>query len=361
MKTALKRKIFGSDRWNRFKRFCVLVGILTLPFLSSCSKSDTQKRLTQKPTKTIVDRRQAKTKLPKIQCYDYKDKVLRVYVEDKPKRKGQELGSEYPLHFSKIGINKKGDSEPLAYFCTNNGHLFWVTADTVYIKKISFENQSFRVTHEFKEEHTYPDEHKDEYSKEHKGKYSKPRVISADILRSPDLHWRNIPVATLTDTGIFQVARYSPLAMARGKPDRAIVRLRHDNDIDVKNRWPAKGVAGGVVHVLSSKEFSVIPLGVKGEGEVRNFYYIALVKGEVFRSRNWVTATMTPWKRNPELHNIFKITKPVRWDEESGGDVVNFLFETKDAKVLQLFKMVTPDDETKKQLFLKTTASSDKY
>ena len=194
------------------------------------------------------------------------------------------------------------------------------------------ENDQLRVGKVLNASHIKPDE------------YAEPgvRVVSADIWRNPDESWENITVATLTNTGLFQAARYSLEALASGNPDRAIFDLT--GSLKKENQWPEKGVSGGIVRVLDNEMFVVIPLGKRGKGSVRSFYNIIFEgeRGEPFTERTMGIRMMQLWKNNPELKNIVDISSPVRYDRSLGGWVVNLTGENQRGKLFQMFPILTP-------------------
>jgi hypothetical protein len=264
----------------------------------------------------------------KMRCYDYGGKTLMVYVQNETN--GKELGKEVSLDFPQLGI--QDGEEPLAYFCTSSGHLFWVTNDSVYVRRISLEDDQLRVEKVLNASHIKPDE------------YAEPgvKVISADIWRNPGESWENITVATLTNTGLFQAARYSLEALASGNLDRAIFDLA--SRLKEENRWPEEGVSGGVVRVLDNEMFVAIPLGKRGQGSVRSFYNIIFEgeRGKPFTDRTMGISTMKLWKNNPELKNLIGISSSVRYDRSLGGWVVNLTGENQSGKLFQMLPLLTP-------------------
>lgn len=266
---------------------------------------------------------------PPMHCYDLDKGRLTVYVEDRAGRSKGELGSEMPMNAADLMI--KDSQDPLAFFCTSSGHLLWVTKDTVYVRKLSQDNGSLKASKVLDISHISPDE------------YAVPgvKVISADIWRNPDARWQEITVATLTNTGLFQAARYSLEGFVKNDQDRAIFDL--SRKLNPENRWP-KEVAGGVVRIIDSEKFVVIPIGEKGKGEVRNFYHIALAgkPGETFYSREMKIDTMKLWMTNPELKNILGLSSPVRYDRQLGGWVANLDGEKANGETFQMFPILTP-------------------
>lgn len=320
-----------TARPGRFRRFCVLVGILALSAFGNCSS----KKHELKKAKPAVTS-QVKKKQLKFRCYNYKDKELRVYVEGSTQTgKERQLGKEHQLHFSQLRIkDEKSNTKPLAYFCNHAGFLFWVTADAVYIKKLDIEKNRLEVSKEKEVRVTHPNE------------FTEPRnvKVKADIWHNPDEKWENIPVALISNTGFFHVARYSEKAVASGKLDRANIDLKTEEKLSEENRWLNNGVESGVVKVLSSREFSIIPLGVKGKGKVRIgkvlvFYYVKFEgkPGVSFLGMDRDIDTTLLKKRKQNLENIYAIYKPPRFDIEQGGWVVNLLGEDRKGKTIHLF------------------------
>jgi hypothetical protein len=321
-----KRRITNRKitRFNRFKRFCTLVGILATTAFGSCSsrKPDLSK------AKPVVTSKAPEKKL-RFRCYDYKDKKLRVYVEDRSiQRKGKELGSEHLLQFSQLRIDEN-TPKPLAYFCNHDGHLFWVTANSVYIKKLKMENNGLVVGREL------------DVKIRHSNEFTEPTKtrLNVDIWKNPNKRWEDIPVAIITNTGFFQVARFSENAIARGKLDRAVIDLKSAQELRIEDRWHNIGVEQGVVKVLSGNGFSIIPLGIRGVGKVGVFYYLKF-KGkpkDSFKDMKKFIETTLLYKRKTNLKNIFSISQPARFDGEQGGWVINLLGEDKNGKVIHLF------------------------
>lgn len=343
-----KRRIKDNKttRFNRFKRFCTLVGILATTTFGGCSsnKPDLSKG------KPAISSKEKKKQL-RFRCYDYKDKKLRVYIEDKSKQsRGKETGREEQIDFSSLGIkDKEKNLKPLAYFCNHNGYLFWVSTDTVYIKKIKVEKEKLIVSKVLEVNHLEPDE------------FVVPgvKVVSADIWKNPDANWEKIVVATLSQTGLFQASRYSLKSQINEEPERRIINLMYDNELENEDRWKDEGIAGATVSVLNDREFSAIPIGVKGKGNVQNIYYIVFTgkPGESLRLDKWDAEAIMLTDGNPNLINIFKITKPVRYEKSKGGWCVNLLGELgmkkngklirlkKKEKLIRLFPSLTPKKE----------------
>jgi len=333
------RQTFQNRRLSRFKRFAVLVGALTASVFFSCSSKTEIKDSKAAVTAPKPPTSQPIGKTVKMRCYDYGSGELRVYIENQTKdTPDEQLGFEKKLLFSELGIeNGKTNTEPLAYFCTHAGYLFWVTSDIVYIKRISIEENRLRVDKVLEIRHTEPDE------------YAVPgvKVVSADVWCNPKEHWEKITIATLTNTGLFQASQYSLKALVENKPERAIYNFKDENKLQPENRWPENGVSTGLVRVLDDVSFSVIPLGERGKGRVRNFYYIAFEgkQEESIRSRPLSVFTLRPWKKNPGLKNIFEMSKPIRYDKRLGGWVVNLTGEKQDGRILPLFPIVTPEEK----------------
>jgi len=308
-----------------FRKYVFLAGMMSASIFFSCQhKTDPRMQKKEAPTRT--------------RCYDYKEKKLRAYFEqDGGSGKNKELGTEHTIQFSKLGITDgRGGAEPLAYFCTHSGHLFWLTSDTIFIKKISRSNGRLEVSDVMRVRHTEPDE------------YTVPgvRVVSGDIEQNPDSDWEMIAVATLTNHGLFQAARYSRKAIVNNEPERTIYNFRYDNKLSEKDRWPEQGIASGIVRVVGREKFVVIPIGEMGKGNVRNFYFVEL-KGkqdDSFRSRDGTFYTMHLWEKNPDLKNVFGSSIP-RYDRSSGGWVANLEAETIDGKIRKLFPILTPDEK----------------
>ena len=308
-----------------FRKYVLLAGMMSASVLFSC----------QHKTDPIMHKKEAPAKM---RCYDYKEKKLRVYFEqDGGRGKNKELGSEDVIQFSKLRITDgREGAEPLAYFCNHSGQLFWLTSDTIFIKKISISNGKLEVSDVMRVRHTEPDE------------YAVPgvRVVSGDIEQNPDSDWEKIAVTTLTNNGLFQAARYSRAAMVNNEPERTIYNFRYDNKLSEKDRWPEKGIANGIVRVVGSEKFVVMPIGEKGKGNARNFYFVEL-KGErddSFRSRDGIFYTMHLWEKNPDLKNVISSTIP-RYDKSSGGWVANLEAETVDGKIRKLFPILTPEEK----------------
>ena len=317
----------------RFKRFVVLAGALASSIFCGCS-SNTDIRYNKVPASqpTVIQQKET----VKMRCYDYHNNKLNVYIENVAEsRPEKQLGSEKKLNFTELGIAYEKDNvKPLAYFCTHAGYLFWVTADAVYLRRITVSGDAFKVEKILDAKHVEPDEYA----------VAGVKVVSADVWQNPAEHWEKITVATLTNTGLFQAMRFSEKALINNNPERAIYNLVNDNLLELNERWPEKGVLSGIVRVLDYGRFSIIPLGIKGKGSVRNFYYIEL-KGkqdEIFRLMKADITTMQPWKRNPQLKNIFEVSKPIRYEKRLGGWVVNLTGEKRNGMILPLFPIVTP-------------------
>lgn len=306
------RDITKKPAKGRFKRWAVLAATLFVCAFPGC-----------KTTQPAVE-----TPSANVRCYDYQDKTLRVYTEDAVKESGREM----PLSFSKLGI--EGSEEPLAYFCTHSGHLFWVTDEHIFIRRISVEGGSLSVNKVLDARHIDPDE----YS------VSGTKIISADVWRNPDENYENITVATLSNSGLFQAARYSLIGLARNDTDRAIFDLRRK--LKRSNRWPQENVGRGSLRALDSKTFVAIPLGEKGNGDVTKFYHIVLSakEGERFMTGFVDTDAMRLERTNEGLKNIFEITSPIRYDRDLGGWVVNLMGEKADGSRVPMFPIVTPSN-----------------
>jgi hypothetical protein len=260
-----------------------------------------------------------------IRCYDYTNKTLHVHLS---KKGNLELGTTHKISLSNLGFK---DSNPLYYYCTRSGHLFWLTPTKIHVRRITRDNEGFSTREVISAVHTKPDEYKD----------PEVKIIDGHIGGDPTENWQKIRIATLSNTGIFQVTTLSLNSLAKDKPNRAIFNFMNDNDVDPKFRWPEKNTSGGIVRVLNNSEFSIIPFGIKGSGTVRNFYYLK-VDGDL-RSGDWSLGTMQPWKTNPKLKNIYKVE--TRYEEASGGHIGNFQCETNDNKSLTLLQTLTPYSE----------------
>jgi hypothetical protein len=298
---------------GRLRRWAVLAAALITPILCfGCRES--------RPT----DERTA----AKVRCYDYGAGKLRVYSEGKS-LPGEELGRETSLSFSSLKI--KGNAEPLAYFCTHSGHLFWVTDERIFIRRISLQDNDTNVEKVLDARHVDPDE------------YAIPgtKIISADVWRNPVEGFENITVATLSNTGLFQAARYSLVGLARNDTDRAIYDLRAK--LRKGNRWP-EDIRRGSLRALDSHTFVAIPLGERGKGVVRNFYHLELTakRGQTFVSGKIHTETMKLESTAEGLRNIFEITSPIRYNRDLGGWVVNLTGEKMDGSEFPIFPIVTP-------------------
>jgi hypothetical protein len=263
-----------------------------------------------------------------LRCYDYEGGKLRLYSEGTAAQ-GKELGSERPLPFKNLGI--KSDAQPLSYFCTRSGHLFWVTDEHVFIRRIALKAGSVSVEKVLDARHVDPDE------------YAVPgtRIISADIWRNPDGRYDDITVATLSNTGLFQAARYSLLGLARNDTDRAIYDLR--SKLKQGNRWP-EGIERASLRALGRNTFVAIPLGEEGRANVTNFYHLELTakRGQTFVSGRIHTETMKLTSTHEGLKNIFAITSPIRYNRDLGGWVVNLMGERADGSQMPVFPIVTP-------------------
>lgn len=314
---------------SRFKRFCLLASTLATFLGYGCS---TSKAEVGKPKVGAASSSQSAQNSDKMRCYDYKEKEMKVYIE-KSAKSDQEIGMEIPLHFSKLEIkDEKNNSVPLAFFCTHDGHIFWITAEAVYIRRITLLNDKLEVKKILEAKHTEPDEYA----------VSGVKVVSADIWRKPDESWQNITVATLTNTGLLQASRYSLEDMAKSDAKRGILDLARK--LKKENRWPEKGIVGGVIGVLDGDKFSAIPIGERHRGNVRNYYYIVLEgdDGAPFEKRDFGVRTLKLSGDHPGLKNVFGITKPIRYDRKLGGWVVNLIGERKDGKVVHIFPVLTP-------------------
>jgi len=295
--------------WKNLKRWSVLAGALMLSTPSLDCAKQTQK---EPPAK--------------MRCYDYQDKELKVYIEEKDQKLEAELGNERSLGFSQLEI--KNGNDPLAYFCTHDGYLFWITKDEVYIRKIDLQGDSFTVGEVLNAKHTQPDEYA----------VSGVKVISADIWRNPEEPYEKITLATLTNTGLFQSVRYSLEAIANNDIDRGITDLATIKE----GPWPKGGISNASVHVLGSEIFVIIPLGEKGKGDITVFYNLESKERGPFYRTHALIHTFALTENHPELKNIFAVTSPVRYDKSLGGWVVNLMGEKKDGTEFPIFPIVTP-------------------
>ena len=242
----------------------------------------------------------------KFRCYDYQDQTLRVHVGD----------NEYPLRID--------GEQPMDYFCTNSGHLFWLTKDYLYVKKLSRRGSKIDMEELFKDKHTSPDEYAVEGVK----------VVSGDIWDNPTANWENVNIATITNTGFFQTVRYSLSDIANNNPDRGTKELSMLSEL---NRWPGTA-ADASVRIVGEEHFVVVPTGEKGKGEFKKFYVISFEgeKGSRFYGRMVsVTAKNLPLLYT-DLHNIVEITSPIRYDRSQSGWVVNLLGERQDGSTFPI-------------------------
>ncbi|MBN1169979.1 hypothetical protein JXA56_03060 [Candidatus Micrarchaeota archaeon] len=246
----------------------------------------------------------------KFRCYDYKDQTLRVSLGD----------MEYPM--------KIVEEDPLDYFCTYSGHLFWLTNNHLHVKKLSIKGTAVEAEELFKDKHTRPDE------------YNVPGVsiLSGDIWDNPGTEWENITIATITNTGMFQAIRYSLPDIANNTPDRATKEL---SLLSEKNRWSSV-VADAVVKIIGEELFVVISTGKKGEAEVKKFYNISFEgpKGSRFSERMMAVTPKELWMLYPDLHNIAEISSPIRYDSGLGGWVVNLAGENQNGELFPMFPIV---------------------
>ncbi len=306
---------------NRFKRLCLAAGLLAASIFGNCTKE------TQREHET--------------RCYGLKNGNLSVYVDRKNKSSlNNELGEEQQIDFSKLNLaDNKDNREPLAYSCTHSGHLFWVTKDTVYIKKLSLIGERFAIAKVLDAKHVDPSE----YSKE------SVRIVSADIWNNPDEKYDQITIATLTNTGLLQASLYSLKDLVNQTPQRAILNFVNDNVLDLKNKWPDKDVSAGAVNILDRYRFSVIPLGEKGKGSVRSMYYVEFggKAGESLKARKWSVEAIQIWDGNPTLKNIFRIVAPVRFKKEEGGWFVDLQGEKEDGNLIDMVPLILKDEEKK--------------
>ena len=277
---------------HKAKSVALALGITALAVFGSCKKPEPED----------------------IRCYGYDNKTLKVHD-------GKE---EKSVPFSRLGLSEK---KPLDYYCTRSGHLFWLTPKKVHVRRITNDNGDYSSREVVSSAYTKPDE------------YSDPdvKVISGHIGGDPTKNWQEIRIATLTNTGIFQVFTLDLDSIAKDKPNRAIVYFMEDTDIEPSERWPEKNIAGAVVRVLNKSEFSIIPLGTKDLGSVRTFFYLK-IEGDLRKGDSWV-GTMKLLERNPTLKNVFSVT--TRYEEASGGHIGNFHCETTDKKTLVLLQILT--------------------
>jgi hypothetical protein len=307
------KKEENSNRLRGFKKWTVLAAAVALP-LFACSKKQPENHTSST-----------------IRCYDNKNKQLHSYVENETQDKSEELGKEFSIDVSQLGVS---DPDPLAFFCTHSGHLFWITNEYVHIRKLSLEKGHIKASKVLDARHVDPDE------------FQVPgvKVMSADIWRNPDEAWQNLTVATLTNTGLFQIARYSLKGAARNKPDRGIYDLA--SKLKPESRWPRNGVVGGSIRALGNTEFVALPVGEEGKGKVDKFYHISVhVKpGELIASSKLDTTTITPWEVDSDLKNIIEISSPIRYDGSLGGWVVNLVAEKENGETEPVFPIVTPDE-----------------
>ncbi|MCI0503605.1 hypothetical protein L0Y65_02730 [Candidatus Micrarchaeota archaeon] len=262
-----------------------------------------------------------------FRCYGFGQDSLKVYVES-GRRGSSELGQELALSSPKLGV----EGEPLASFCTSSGHLISVNRDKVFIRRLRYANGALSVDRILESTHTAPDE------------YAVPgvRVVSADIWRNPDAPYDQITIATITNTGLFQAARYSLEGVASNNPDHGLFDLTRK--IQVQNRWPEHDVAAASVHVLDSEMFAVVPLGERGKGAVRGFYNIVFTgkRGTPFYSREMDIRTMKLHANFPELQNVFEISEATRYDRSLGGWIINLRGERADGSDFPIFAILTP-------------------
>jgi len=261
-----------------------------------------------------------------FRCYDYQNGSLKVYVEN-GNANPRELGTETSVGRAELAVA----GEPLAYFCTNSGHILYVSEDTVYIRKLSPRGGGFGVERILEYRHTAPDE------------YGVPgvQVVSADIWRNPDAPYERLTVATLTNTGIVQASRYSLEGVASNDPDHGLFDLTRKLRDDL--RWP-RGVSSATVHVLDSEEIAVVPIGERGKGSSRIFYHIAFAGdgSKPLYSRMMDIQTMKVFDNFPDLRNIFEVSEGVRFDRSLGGWIINLRGERADGSTFPIFAILTP-------------------
>lgn len=321
------RRSIRIPKFRRLKKFCLLAASLAsiVGSENSVSKADVKRNIPE-----VASTQPASQPSQRIRCYEYKNKELRVYIEKNTKTE-TETGKEIPLSYSQLNIkDENNNARPLAYFCNHAGYLFWITTDTIYIRRIIIGNEKLGINNVLETKHIEPDE------------YAVPgvKVVSADVWRNPEAPWENITIATLTNTGLFQAVRYSMEALVKGKPERRILDLTRK--LDAEDRWPERGVVSGAVGVLDGEKFSIIPIGDRRKGNVRMFYHLALEGKGSFGEKLAGVNTMYLSKNHPGLKNVFGITKPIRYERKLGGWVVNLIGERRDGKVVHIFPVLTP-------------------
>lgn len=260
-----------------------------------------------------------KTRKPELfRCYDAQAETIRVYSGTKEK------GSEKIVRTKNLGTPPL---QPLSVFCNNEGFLFLVDRDYVRIRRLLLKNGRISGKKVLDAKHTSASEYLEK----------EVAVIDADIWSNPSAGWKEITVATLTNTGLIQLSTYSHEGEADNDFNTAIYDL---GLLPEPRRWP-KNVSGGVVRLLGRDEISVIPLGKKGSAQVDRFYHIRFLGEGLLIERRMSIHTMRPPAENVE--NIFEISRPVRFDRQHGGWIVDLVGEQESGKTINIYPMLRPE------------------
>lgn len=165
------------------------------------------------------------------------------YAERVHRQKGAELGVAGIVHASPVFDNSK----QLAFTCTEDGTVWWVTEKFVYAGKLSASDAGCcTLTIEQKIPHAQVPE------------YTAPgvSVLAASIWLPVG---ESVPViATITNTGWFQA-----FTLPQNSPtiqEKFIYRLWGSSTLTEQKLRP-QNVTGAVIGVLNSTEFSVVPFG----------------------------------------------------------------------------------------------------
>lgn len=275
------------------------------------------------PPKTATSNsteQKTETKKPRrVWCiYDQEKQTIMSYIESGTKpTQGKELGNATFLPLDDFESVK-----PLAVACHKDGTVWIVGKKSIYTGKIAPLESSkgnYAVKDTLEVSHTnIPEEYRPPGT----------QVIAANIWWPSK---EQLPVvATVTNNGFLQIFR-----PPRNEPtisDKIIFELR-------KIDWP-NGIAGVVVGIINTNEFTVIPFGNQNAG-ITELYYLRVIGNSYANAQGAKPHTLSVKSVAPNAKNIFAASQII-YSEERGGWVSTLHVMLNDGSTIEIPMNVKP-------------------